>query len=64
MLLVLYSLLFIGPFASFLYQSPQNHLTSFDSNLWKEDTKCLECLKLKEPGSVVYVNFGSIIVMS
>ncbi|KEH17949.1 UDP-glucosyltransferase family protein [Medicago truncatula] len=34
------------------------------SNLWKEDTECLEWLESNEPGSVVYVNFGSIIVMT
>ncbi|KEH15868.1 UDP-glucosyltransferase family protein [Medicago truncatula] len=34
------------------------------SNLWKEDTKCLEWLASKEPESVVYVNFGSITVMT
>jgi len=54
----------IGPLASFVNQSPQNHLASLNSNLWKEDTKCLEWLESKEPGSVVYVNFGSITVMS
>ncbi|ESW23391.1 hypothetical protein PHAVU_004G043100 [Phaseolus vulgaris] len=54
----------IGPFPSFLNQSPQNHLESLASNLWKEDTECLEWLKSKEPNSVVYVNFGSITVMS
>ncbi|ESW23392.1 hypothetical protein PHAVU_004G043200 [Phaseolus vulgaris] len=54
----------IGPFPSFLNQSPQNHLESLASNLWKEDIECLEWLKSKEPNSVVYVNFGSIIVMS
>jgi UDP:flavonoid glycosyltransferase YjiC (YdhE family) len=58
------SLYTIGPFVSFLNQSPHNHLTSLDSSLWKEDTKCLEWLEPKEPGSVVYVNFGSITVMS
>ena len=58
------SLYTIGPLASFVNQSPQNHLTSLDSNLWKEDTKCLEWLESKEPKSVVYVNFGSITVMS
>ncbi|KAG5112133.1 hypothetical protein JHK82_035402 [Glycine max] len=32
----------IGPFPSFLNQSPQkNHLASLGSNLWKEDTGCL-----------------------
>ncbi|WJX65692.1 7-deoxyloganetin glucosyltransferase [Trifolium repens] len=58
------SLYTIGPFVSFLNQSPHNHLTSLDSSLWKEDTKCLEWLEPKAPGSVVYVNFGSITVMS
>ncbi|XP_057447945.1 7-deoxyloganetin glucosyltransferase-like [Lotus japonicus] len=54
----------IGPFPSFLNQAPQNQLASLGSNLWKEDTKCLQWLESKEPGSVVYVNFGSITVMS
>ncbi|CAK8561294.1 unnamed protein product [Lathyrus sativus] len=54
----------IGPFASFLNQSPHNHLASLDSNLWKEDPKCFEWLDSKEPGSIVYVNFGSTTVMS
>ncbi|KAL2335381.1 hypothetical protein Fmac_016594 [Flemingia macrophylla] len=54
----------VGPFPSFLSQSPQNHLASLGSNLWKEDTWCLEWLESKKPKSVVYVNFGSITVMS
>jgi hypothetical protein len=58
------SLYTIGPLSSFLNQSPQNHLASLNSNLWKEDTKCLEWLESKEPGSVVYVNFGSVTVMT
>ncbi|GAU47727.1 hypothetical protein TSUD_285140 [Trifolium subterraneum] len=58
------SLYTIGPLASFLNQSPQNQLSSLDSNLWKEDTKCLEWLGSKEMASVVYVNFGSITIMS
>ncbi|KAL9323585.1 hypothetical protein ACSQ67_008442 [Phaseolus vulgaris] len=44
--------------------SPQNHLESLGSNLRKEDTECLEWLKSKEPNFVVYVNFGSITIMS
>jgi UDP:flavonoid glycosyltransferase YjiC (YdhE family) len=58
------SLYTIGPLSSFLNQTPQNHLASLGSNLWKEDTKCLQWLESKEPGSVVYVNFGSVTVMT
>ncbi|XVF64793.1 hypothetical protein PTKIN_Ptkin09bG0195400 [Pterospermum kingtungense] len=35
-----------------------------ETNLWKEDSKCLQWLDSKEPDSVVYVNFGSITVMT
>jgi len=58
------SLYTIGPVPSLLNQTPHNHLESLGSNLWKEDTKCLEWLESKEPKSVVYVNFGSITVMT
>ncbi|XP_026442023.1 7-deoxyloganetin glucosyltransferase-like isoform X1 [Papaver somniferum] len=34
------------------------------SNLWKEEPECLEWLDTKERNSVVYVNFGSITVMT
>ncbi|CAK8533440.1 unnamed protein product [Lathyrus sativus] len=54
----------IGPLSSLLYQSPQNDLASLSTNLWKEDNKCLDWLESKEPGSVVYVNFGSMTVMT
>ncbi|KAL5176095.1 7-deoxyloganetin glucosyltransferase [Glycine soja] len=54
----------IGPFPLLLNQSPQSHLTSLGSNLWNEDLECLEWLEFKESRSVVYVNFGSITVMS
>ncbi|AES74874.2 putative 7-deoxyloganetin glucosyltransferase [Medicago truncatula] len=54
----------IGPLSSFLNQSPENHLTSLSTNFWKEDTKCLYWLESKEPRSVVYVNFGSLTVMT
>ena len=58
------SLYTIGPLTSFINQSPQSQFATLDSNLWKEDTKCLEWLESKEPDSVVYVNFGSITIMS
>ncbi|GAU37808.1 hypothetical protein TSUD_276250 [Trifolium subterraneum] len=34
------------------------------SNLWKEDTKCFDWLESQQPRSVVYVNFGSITIMT
>ncbi|KAB2605674.1 UDP-glycosyltransferase 85A5-like [Pyrus ussuriensis x Pyrus communis] len=37
---------------------------SLNSNLWKEDAKCSEWLDKKKPNSVVYVNYGSITMMT
>nr|AFJ52997.1 UDP-glycosyltransferase 1 [Linum usitatissimum] len=37
---------------------------SISSNLWKEDLKCMDWLDRQEPKSVVYVNYGSVTVMS
>ena len=54
----------IGPFPLLLNQTPHNHLASLGSSLWKENTQCLDWLESQESGSVVYVNFGSITVMS
>jgi len=54
----------IGPLSSLLSQSPHNHLASLSTNLWKVDTKCLDWVESKEPRSVVYVNFGSMTVMT
>ena len=54
----------IGPFPSLLNQNPSKNLSSIGSNLWKEETECLQWLESKEPRSVVYVNFGSITIMT
>ena len=54
----------IGPLSSLLSQNPQNQLASLSTNLWKEDNKCLDWLESKEPRSVVYVNFGSMTIMT
>ncbi|XP_021743563.1 7-deoxyloganetin glucosyltransferase-like [Chenopodium quinoa] len=37
---------------------------AISTSLWKEDTRCLEWLESHEPNSVVYVNFGSVTVMT
>jgi hypothetical protein len=47
------SLYAIGPLPSLLNQTQHNHLESLGSNLWKEDTKCLQWLESKEPEFVV-----------
>ncbi|GAB4861235.1 hypothetical protein Ancab_036394 [Ancistrocladus abbreviatus] len=55
----------IGPLSLFLDQIHQDPRTaSLSSNLWKEDPACLHWLDSKQPNSVVYVNFGSITVMT
>lgn len=54
----------IGPLQLLLNQMPDNDLKSIESNLWKEEPGCLEWLDAKEPESVVYVNFGSVTVMT
>jgi hypothetical protein len=54
----------IGPLHLLQNQIPDDDLKSIGSNLWKEDVGCLEWLDRKEPNSVVYVNFGSITVMT
>lgn len=41
-----------------------NPLNLLGANLWKEDSWCLQWLNSKEPNSVVYVNFGSVAVMT
>nr|XP_043606039.1 7-deoxyloganetin glucosyltransferase-like [Erigeron canadensis] len=54
----------IGPLHLLEKKLVDKSLASIKSNLWKEDLECLEWLDSKEPNSVVYVNFGSITVMT
>ncbi|XP_008219459.1 PREDICTED: 7-deoxyloganetin glucosyltransferase-like isoform X1 [Prunus mume] len=55
----------VGPLHLQLNQIPaDDKLKSIGSNLWTEEPECLEWLDSKEPNSVVYVNFGSITVMT
>lgn len=56
----------IGPLGSLL----RHHLNNDAANstgglsLWKQDTECITWLDTQEPGSVVYVNFGSLTVLT
>ena len=56
----------VGPLALLAKQIvPQGgQLDALGSSLWKEDVSCLDWLDGREPGSVVYVNYGSITVMT
>ena len=54
----------IGPLVLLANQIKDENLKSIDSNLWKEQPGCVEWLNSKKPNSVVYVNFGSITVMT
>ena len=52
-----------GPYQLLLNQIPEYGLKSIGYSLRKEDGDCLQWLDTKEPKSVVYVNFGSLIVI-
>ncbi|KAL4565841.1 hypothetical protein LXL04_029947 [Taraxacum kok-saghyz] len=54
----------IGPFHLLEDKIANKSLDSIKSNLWKEESECLEWLDSKPPSSVIYVNFGSIAVMT
>lgn len=55
----------VGPLQLSLNQIPENSpLHSINSNLWREELECITWLNSQKPKSVVYVNFGSITVMS
>ncbi|KAL3728727.1 hypothetical protein ACJRO7_033331 [Eucalyptus globulus] len=53
-----------GPLSLLVQDIPSSSVKSFRSNLWKEDYSCLEWLDQREAESVVYVNYGSMIVMT
>lgn len=55
----------VGPLHLVLnHHADDSELKQIGSNLWKEEPECLQWLDSKEPNSVVYVNFGSITVMT
>ncbi|XP_061375592.1 7-deoxyloganetin glucosyltransferase-like [Gastrolobium bilobum] len=54
----------IGPLNLLLNDINYEDLKTIGSNLWKEEPECLEWLDSKEPNSVIYVNFGSVTVIT
>ncbi|KAK7319438.1 hypothetical protein RJT34_04159 [Clitoria ternatea] len=56
----------IGPLQMLLKQlsNSENQLGSIDLNLWKEDDRCITWMDQRDKGSVVYVNFGSLVIMT
>jgi hypothetical protein len=54
----------IGPLQLLLDYLPNDPLKSIGYSLWEEETECLHWLSTKASNSVVYVNFGSIAVMT
>ncbi|KAI9121405.1 hypothetical protein K1719_008438 [Acacia pycnantha] len=55
----------IGPVPLLLNEIPQNQaLDCIGSNMWKEEAHCIQWLESQKSRSVVYVNFGSVTVMS
>nr|AYC63483.1 UDP-glycosyltransferase [Scoparia dulcis] len=54
----------IGPLQLLEHEIENPDVKSIGSSLWKEDDACIEWLNQKAPNSVLYVNFGSITVLS
>ncbi|KAJ8772064.1 hypothetical protein K2173_027241 [Erythroxylum novogranatense] len=54
----------IGPLQLLENQVQDSSLKSIETSLWKEQPDCLNWLDSKEPGTIVYVNFGSVTVMT
>ncbi|XP_030973523.1 linamarin synthase 2-like [Quercus lobata] len=54
----------IGPLSLLERHLPENQFMSISSSLWKEDSKCLQWLDKREPNSVVYINYGSMTIIT
>ncbi|KAI7741297.1 hypothetical protein M8C21_009364 [Ambrosia artemisiifolia] len=54
----------VGPLHMMERHLQDERVKQFRSNLWKEDVSCIHWLDTKDHGSVVFVNFGSITVMT
>ncbi|XP_050102391.1 7-deoxyloganetin glucosyltransferase-like [Malus sylvestris] len=55
----------IGPLSLLQHHlSATHYLDSIKANLWTEDEKCLDWLDKRPRQSVVYVNYGSLVIMT
>ena len=55
----------IGPLQMLLNTAcPDQHLKSMNFTLWEEQSDCLKWLDTKQPNSVVYISFGSVVNMT
>ncbi|KAJ0734216.1 putative 7-deoxyloganetin glucosyltransferase [Helianthus annuus] len=54
----------LGPLHLMEQHLQDERVKQLGSSLWKEDVSCIHWLDTKDPGSVVFVNFGSITVMT
>ncbi|XP_038703829.1 7-deoxyloganetin glucosyltransferase-like [Tripterygium wilfordii] len=54
----------IGPLQFLQNRIQDSELEAMGSSLWKEEPECLKWLDSQDPRSVVYVNFGSVTVMT
>ncbi|KAI7994798.1 UDP-glycosyltransferase 85A2 [Camellia lanceoleosa] len=52
----------VGPLSLLCKSLPENEVNSRRSSLWKESNECTDWLDKQGPNSVVYVNFGSIVM--
>ncbi|KMT01522.1 hypothetical protein BVRB_9g215250 [Beta vulgaris subsp. vulgaris] len=54
----------IGPLSLLCHQVNERELLPIRSNLWKEHTNCLDWLDKRSPRSVIYVNYGSLAILT